>query len=196
MADAPNVDACVQRYTDFRDLREEYLIDFHKRRLGRLAENVGDVDSVLDVGCNSGYLREYLPASVDYFGIDPSEVAVRAAQARGVRAAVGSAEDTGWTDNGVDVVVLGYILERVFDPEQVLREAIRVARWRVVGDTPHEDGPWGPSHLSHHPHDVRCFTEATLRALLEKFGTVQSITTITWGSGPVMYSFSLEVARG
>lgn len=195
MADAPSIPAVVKRYTDFRDLRGEYQIDFHKRRLRQLASFIRQGEDVLDVGCNSGYLVEYLPFGCSWTGLDPSETAVKIAQERypnkDIR--VGIAELLPYPDKSFDVVVIAQVLERVYDPTLVMEEAVRVARRAIVGDTPHESGPWGPSHLEKHPFDVRCFTHETLRTFLLAYSSDVTIQTVTWGSGPVMYTFEARV---
>lgn len=193
MADAPDVQTCVGRYTNFRDLTDEYKIDFHRRRLTAMAKHIHPGELVLDVGCNGGYMVEYLPEDCEVHGIDPSESAVRLARMRLASARVGSAESLPFAYKSFDVVVLGYIVERVFDPQAVIAEARRVARRVIVGDTPHEDGPWGTAHVQGHAYDVRCYDRASLQQLIAPNGERCAIQTVSWGSGPVMYSFQVEV---
>lgn len=180
-------------YADFRDLTEEYVtLDFHQRRLALLASRIAPGSRVLDVGCNGGYLAGYLPGC-EVHGIDPSEVAVRAAQSRLASASVGVAEALPFPDQSMDVVVMGYILERVADPALVLREAHRVARQWVVGDTPHEDGPWGKAHVSRMaPFVLRCFNREELMQVL---GPAALVDVVSWGQTPAMYSFAVKHER-
>lgn len=187
MADAPS------DYRNFRDLRSEYQHHFHKARMWNLATRVAAGESVLDVGCNGGYLAEYLPHVKRYVGIDPSRLAVGYARARGCYAEVGLAEDLPYPDKGFDVVVLAHLLERVADPRVVLAEAKRVCSRVIIGDTTHELGRWGPTHVAISPDDLRCFSVESLRALLSEFGTVRTIDELSW-DGPTMLSFVLEVA--
>lgn len=179
-------------YERFRDLTEEYRLEFHRRRLSAMASHIQPGETVLDVGCNGGYFAEYLPEDCIIHGLDPSAVAIEVASSRLASAQLGVAEALPFADKSVDVVVLGYVLERVKDPNLVLREACRVARRAIVGDTPHELGPWGPKHPERHPEGVLCqpcATLETLAALLRNFARSVEVVPVIWGSTPAMYSF-------
>ncbi len=182
------------RYRTFRDLTNEYAqIDFERRRLQTMANAVKFGETMVDVGCNAGYIASLLPGCI-IDGIDPSVIAVEVAQTRLRSAQVGVAESLPFPNQWADVVMLGFILERVFDPQKAISEAARVASRLIVGCTPHEDGPWGPDHVPAHAYDVRCYTRETLTALLAPFGKV-GLEVVLWGTTPAVYVFTVEVGR-
>ena len=150
-------------------------------------------DEVLDVGCNTGYVVDFLPASCTVAGVDVAEALVAKARARLARVDVAAAESLPYAAGAVDVVILGEILEHVHDPRVVLLEARRVARRLVVGSTPHERGAWGPGGArppARHRFHVRCYTAATLREELEGAGLVDvALETIDDRGAPAIYVF-------
>lgn len=194
VADAPSIDTCVARYADFRDLTSQYSqSDFHQKRLTTLVKYVRRCERVLDVGCNVGYLAGYLP-HCEVHGVDPSRVAIEIAKTRLVSAHVGCAERLPFPDKSMDVVVLGYVLERVFDPLAVLREAARVARRLVVGDTPHPDsGMWGRHTIAGSPYDIRSYDRQELYTLLQRIGWQVQVNDLRLGDNPGMWTFVVNV---
>jgi len=82
-----------------------------------------DTESVLDVGCRKGELREHLPEKARYVGLDllpPADV-------------IASAEEPlPFDDDSFESVVLADVLEHLNDPHRALDEAMRVARRPVV----------------------------------------------------------------
>ena len=150
-------------------------------------------DRVLDVGCNSGYIVDFLPVNCTAYGIDVSPELVKRARKRLEEARIAPAEEIPYPDRSMDAVILGEILEHVHDPVAVLREASRVSRRIVAGSTPHEAGKWGPKGSNppqgHHFH-VRCFTGDDLLATLEEAGLVGiRIDTVARAGVPQMYVF-------
>jgi ubiquinone/menaquinone biosynthesis C-methylase UbiE len=149
-------------------------------------------DRVLDVGCNSGYIVDFLHPECVVFGVDVSEELVKKARPRLIEAVVAPAEDLPYADRSMDVVIIGELLEHVYDPEEVVREAARVARRLVAGSTPHEAGKWGPTQKSPESHrfHVRCFDAPTLRATLERAGLTDiELETVQRDGVPQMYVF-------
>lgn len=161
---------------DYRDLTQEhyYQHEFHQRRLMRLAASVRDLDVVLDVGCNGAMLARVLPSGCSYYGIDRSRQAIERAAACGYMVTVAAAEHLPFPSKFVDVVVMGQLLERVADVDQSLREAARVSRRLLVGDTTDARGIWGDFK------GERAFHASELHALLSKVGKVQYIEPIRW----------------
>jgi ubiquinone/menaquinone biosynthesis C-methylase UbiE len=154
-------------------------------------------DRVLDVGCNSGYIVDFLPRDCTVYGVDVSAELVDKARERMDVVLVAAAEALPYADHSMDVVVLGEILEHVYDPVAVLREAARVSRRIVVGSTPHELGKWGPSGtkppVSHRFH-VRCYTADTLRADIEAAGLYRALmSTVERGGTPQIHVFSAAI---
>jgi SAM-dependent methyltransferase len=87
----------------------------------------------LDVGCGSGALAAELArrlSAENVTGIDPSEPFVEAAQNRvpGARIVAGSAEALPFEDNDFDATLSQLVVNFLSDPEQGLREMVRVTR--------------------------------------------------------------------
>lgn len=155
-------------------------------------------DRVLDVGCNSGYIVQFLHPSCIAYGVDVAEDLVRMAKRHLRDARVAPAEALPFPDKSMDVVLLGEILEHVHDPVEVLREAARVARRLVAGSTPHEDGKWGPKGKKPpgpHRFHVRCFVREQLEAALREAGLVDiGISTLSRGGVQQFYVFRAATA--
>lgn len=102
---------------------------------------INDGESVLDVGCgpawNYDHFREYGP-KVIYTGCDLSPRFVRVANKR-IKEKYGNeviciqdCRDLGYPDDSFDVVILQDILEHTNGYEKTVREALRVARKRII----------------------------------------------------------------
>jgi ubiquinone/menaquinone biosynthesis C-methylase UbiE len=150
-------------------------------------------DTVLDVGCNSGYIVDFLPPNCTALGVDVSTELVHRAKRRMKDAQVAAAERLPHAAKSVDAVILGEILEHVHDPVAVLVEACRVSRRIVAGSTPHEAGKWGPNGKrapETHAFHVRCFTRETLEETLAAAGlTAITVGVVEEGGVPQMYVF-------
>lgn len=194
MAENISEDVCVERHIEYPyDVRATEWSDFQQRRLRMVATMVQPGDTVLDVGCNSGYQVELVPESCVVHGVDVSPTLIEKAKQRMASAHVARAEKLPFEDKSCDVVIVSEILEHVFDARLVLREAARVSRRLVIGSTPHESGTWGAHRVESHPFHVRCYTEATLRADLETIGKVVWFTTVDIGTEPQCYCFAVRV---
>lgn len=156
---------CVDRHRDYPiDIagRLGPADSLQRERIRLMVGPIEEEEHVLDVGCNSGYLVDFVDESVQVFGVDVAEDLVEKASKRLREATVAEAEDLPYGDGAFDVVVLGEIIEHVHDPVLVLAEARRVASRLVCGSTPHEDGKWGTASVEDHKFHVRCFTRDTL----------------------------------
>lgn len=98
---------------------------------------INDGESVLDVGCGPGWnyphFEQYGP-KVTYQGVDYSERFIRVNEQRwpNIRWSVMDARDLQVPDESFDVVLLQDILEHTNGYEKPVREALRVARRRVI----------------------------------------------------------------
>lgn len=90
--------------------------------------------TVVDLGCGDGSLGEILirKRQCRVEGIDLSKIAAGRAAKRGVRVAIASVDAPPFQDSSFDVAVLCDVLEHVHEPAQVLLQAVRVARERVI----------------------------------------------------------------
>lgn len=179
MAEATSEDACVERHEDYPyDVWEDSMDSIQRQRLETMFAYVQPGESLLDVGCNSGYAKQFVSKRCLVWGVDVSEDLVSKARQRLDGAEVARAESLPFRDGTFDVVALGEILEHVFDPLLVLREAARVSRRAIIGSTPTEDGAWGSHRVPDHPFHVRCYDEATLRTDLETVATRKRYVTV------------------
>ena len=197
MADASSRADCIARHEAYHFDIATRLSRFQRERVIAMPAPILAGEHVLDVGCKSGYIVDFLPRPIVADGVDVARELVALAQKRLDRAEVAPAESLPYEDRAVDVVILGEILEHVHDPQEVLREARRVARRLVVGSTPHEAGEWGPNGKrapARHRFHVRCYTEPELRAELEAAGLRNvSIVAIREHGTPQIYVFRSEV---
>lgn len=94
--------------------------------------------STLDLGCGDGLLMEELgKRGIESLGLDLSSKAVELAKERGLEARV--FDLTGrlpFEDNNFNNVILLDVLEHVYRPDEVLREAARVSKQYVFVSTP------------------------------------------------------------
>ncbi len=90
---------------------------------------------VLDLGCGDGSLGELLISGKHcvVYGIDVDKKAVASAKKKGVKAAVGDIDEgLGFKDKSFDYVVLNVVLQMVYSPGNVLKEALRVGKRVIV----------------------------------------------------------------
>lgn len=98
---------------------------------------IDDGETVLDVGCGPGWnldhFLEHGPKISAYLGLDYSERFVRVANQRNSgNYAVGDVRDFKQPDKSWDVVIMQDVLEHTNGYEKPLREALRVARRRII----------------------------------------------------------------
>lgn len=148
-----------------------------------LAPEPGEL--ILDVGCGTGrYARELARRGVRAVGIDPA--AAMLAVARAARASASGPSYVRATGEALplrsgtfDGVIAVTTLEFAIDPDTLLSEGVRVSRigGRVVVGALSRRGPWAARRRrSGSPlwADARFFTEGELRAMLGRYGPVQS----------------------
>ncbi|OGM99544.1 MAG: hypothetical protein A2817_01150 [Candidatus Yanofskybacteria bacterium RIFCSPHIGHO2_01_FULL_39_8b] len=87
--------------------------------------------SALDIGCGDGFLLKKLlekDKNIKVLGLDISPVAIEKAKKNGIECSlVDITEKLPFEDNSFESVFLLDVLEHVFQPEPVLKEAVRVA---------------------------------------------------------------------
>ena len=158
--------------------RVERILKFSKEIRGK----------VLDVGCFVGILSERImqQGGKELIGMDRLEKALALAAARGIQTALADLDEAvfDFPDDNFDCVVVGEVLDYVFDPDAVIEDIYRVLKpggkliitvpnlasfgnrllvllgWHPFGQEvrPRQGGYW------------RYFTFATLRALLLDHG--------------------------
>lgn len=141
---------------------------------------------VLDVGCGSGVLLARMKSlgwQAEGVELDPGGVA--AARARGVPVFQGQLADAQFPDNHFDAVHSAHVIEHVYDPVALLREAFRILKpgGKLVIITPNT-GSWGHRKFASAwlnldpPRHLMLFNTATLRGTAEKLGfTIERMDT-------------------
>lgn len=177
-----------QHYNDYWSIDRGNAEDYDRNL--KLQTLFKSGERVLDVGCGSGTVAEFLQKKVNIkiTGVDVSEVAIQEAKKRGIDARVIDAEGKlPFQDNSFDVVLWGDNIEHLFNPMKTLKDIHKVlktggriiiscpnmAYWRYriyyflrgnLPDTEWSDYPrWFWSH-------IRFFDFSTLKEMLVSAG--------------------------
>jgi ubiquinone/menaquinone biosynthesis C-methylase UbiE len=120
--DTKNWYKCRSNYASKR------LIDFAVLHAG---------DTILDAGCATGdYLEKLSTLGYHCAGVDINSEYVDIAKQKGLDAQVMDAKHLEFPDKSFDTIILFEVLEHLADPEDVLKEAHRVARKNVLLTVP------------------------------------------------------------
>ncbi len=125
---------------------------------------------ILDIGAHDG-------AIFNDSGLDVTLLDINGYPDSGLRRVIADAHELPFEDNSYDICTLNEILEHVHDPPQVLREAARVARLKVVFTVPSEEH-WGEEH---HPF-------MSLEETLQRRGLTEE--EHFWASNPTCTQFN------
>ncbi len=113
------------------------LISELERRLGRKGK-------LLDIGCGRGELLwAARDAGWECEGVDTSEEFIEfGKKILGVEGRLGTLQDAGFASESFDAVIMGGVIEHLYDPGATLKEILRLLRpggWFYF-DAPNEDG--------------------------------------------------------
>lgn len=120
-----------------------------REKVSNIIELTGgmELEKVIDIGCGTGAVIEELSAldfAQSYYAVDLSEKAIGIVNATGIKnlrsALVSDAANIPYPDKFFDLAILSHILEHVYNPAFVLREAARIAK-HVFVEIPIEDTP-------------------------------------------------------
>jgi len=125
---------------------------------------------IIDIGCADAFMFRDIAKDKTTF-VDNSPEAQK--RCEGLNFHLADAHNLPFPNNSFDVAVLGEVLEHVQDPAQVLREAVRVSRKKLVITVPLEY-EWALdakpfTTLGH----IRFYTEPILRQHLAEAGITQ-----------------------
>lgn len=111
------------------DNRESGGYDKHK--INFLIREIGNKKKILDVGCNDGFIGEiFLKRNNQVYGFDIVKKNLAKAGKKGIKVKyfkIGSGPFP-YAPNFFDIVILGDVIEHIFDTDQLLRECKRVLK--------------------------------------------------------------------
>jgi len=112
--------------------KEELRLD-HKI----IGDLIGPDTKVLDVGCGTGDLLEYLvnAKNVDGRGVEISEEAIYACVEKGLSVSHGDIDSglTEYPDKLFDYVIFNQTMQQVHKPKEAILEALRIGRKVIIG---------------------------------------------------------------
>jgi len=147
--------------------------DMH--RIEWLRSKVRLEDTILEVGCKDNIIWRNTP-----FKVTTLDKSVRPEE-NCFPDVVGEAENLPFEDNHFDIVCESELLEHVDDPQKALREAVRVARKKVIITVPNEFA-WPPELKPfENPGHVRFYSKDTFAEELSKVGLEFKVEDIVWG---------------
>lgn len=124
----------VKQFENNRWVRDNQAICFrHKAALGMI-----DSGTVLDLGSGDGLFLSLLKEkSISGEGLDISEEGVAKTRAKGLKASPFDFNGkVPFEDNTFDVVVMLDLLEHLYAPERLLKEAVRVSKNSLIISVP------------------------------------------------------------
>jgi SAM-dependent methyltransferase len=137
---------------------------------------ISGADAVLEVGCGKGAFRSWLPASIDYTGLEFNDEAIRKARAAGLNVFKQPIEEHAAGAPGkYDVVCSFQVLEHIPEPRGFVRACVRALKpgGKLIVAVPAEDsflGVASDAHLNMPPHHVLRWTDRALLNLALREG--------------------------
>ncbi|MEE6176570.1 methyltransferase domain-containing protein [Mycobacterium sp. 050134] len=130
----------VDRRADWRRAwrrAQATLIPWSPRVLGKrlesqaamLGDHIKQGDTVLDVGCETGHLCQYL---AEMYGATATGIDVHDARTLPIDFQVFDGKSIPFEDNAFDHVVLSFVLHHCNDPMALIKECRRVARRSII----------------------------------------------------------------
>jgi 2-polyprenyl-3-methyl-5-hydroxy-6-metoxy-1,4-benzoquinol methylase len=115
-----------------------YTVTCTRVRIEEIVKRAKGAYTVLDCGCNEGFLsKALLEAGFHVTSIDNDEATIaKAKEMFGINAIKADVNDLPYLDNEFDLVIGGEILEHLDNPGRGLAEMLRVAKGRVIISMP------------------------------------------------------------
>jgi ubiquinone/menaquinone biosynthesis C-methylase UbiE len=115
-----------------------YGINCARERINELVRRAKPAYSVLDAGCNDGFLSQALiEAGFKVTSVDISDEAIAKAKEQfGIEVIKADVNKLPFEDNEFDVAIAGELLEHLPNPGMGLAELFRVSRDRVILSLP------------------------------------------------------------
>jgi len=101
----------------------------NRRQADMVAGHLDRGDSILDVGCGTGFLANQLR---EMYGVDPTGVDIRDARVSPIAFSNFDGTSIPFPDKSFDHIVLSFALHHADDPLALARECHRVARRSVI----------------------------------------------------------------
>ena len=117
-------------YTNLKDDGED-VASICVDKTAFLTKEVGSNKKILEVGCNDGYVGWLLlKEGNDVYGIDMVEEKLLVAQKRGLKVKECDVEKEKfpYPENYFDIVILGDVIEHIFDTDKLLEKCKKVLR--------------------------------------------------------------------
>jgi ubiquinone/menaquinone biosynthesis C-methylase UbiE len=191
MADIDNTAARLEDYSHLSKTGQRVVARYRRRFV---SHTVGEVASILEVGCGQGWLLKdtgEAHPNARLVGIDMRPEALEFARELVPRGEflLQDAHELPFDDASFDLVICSDVLEHVENPAAVVGEIRRVSRGFAVIAVPHEPFFWGSnllrgkylSTLGNFPEHVNHFGRGSLQRLLESaFANVIMDTSFPW----------------
>ena len=107
-----------------------------KKEFKVISQIIQNNKRVLDVGCGDGTLMEYLKINQqnDVRGLEPKKDLVQKCISKGLSVIEGDAEKelVQFPDNSFDYAVLSQTLQAFLNPEEVLKQLLRIGKQTIV----------------------------------------------------------------
>ena len=191
----------LESYRSYPDTQPEGFEQYHASTVEPMFCEIPEGSRVLDIGCNSGEFMKLLKdaKNCDVYGIDMSEVAIKEAKKKGLKAQIADAENLPFSAKRFDVVIMREVLVHIHDPQKAIQEVRRVLKDKGVflGSTPHanlERFLWDDQRGMHH----RYFDETKVEEMLGKEFPKTHIKVLTgaqFSSGMAMSHLSDKPAE-